>query len=108
MVINPYYPPADDDGLYDWFAYLCRNVNIGIWLLDTRFAGVSLSLPLIDRLADIENVCGIKVGRDHERYLEVLRRVGDRVLVCEPNEGTWLENMRDHGQRVFMSSAARA
>ena len=29
-----------------------------------------------------------------------------QILVCEPNEGTWLENMRDHGQRVFMSSAA--
>jgi hypothetical protein len=34
-------------------------VNIGVWLFDTRYAGVTLSLPLIDRLADIENVCGI-------------------------------------------------
>lgn len=106
VVINPYYPAADDDGLYDWFSFVCRNVNIGVWLFDTRYAGVSLSLPLIDRLAEIENVCGIKVGRDHERYLEVLGRVGDRVLVCEPNEGTWLENMLQHGQQVFMSSAA--
>ncbi len=106
VVINPYYPSADDDGLYEWFSWLCRNVSIGIWLFDTRYAGVSLSLRLIDRLADIENVCGIKVGRDHDRYLEVLRRAGDRILVCEPNEGTWLENMIEHGQRVFMSSAA--
>ncbi len=106
VVINPYYPSADDDGLYDWFAWLCRNVSIGIWLFDTRYAGASLSLQLIDRLADIKNVCGIKVGRDHARYLEVLRRVGDRILVCEPNEGTWLENIVEHGQRVFMSSAA--
>ncbi|MGH3301067.1 MAG: dihydrodipicolinate synthase family protein [Streptosporangiaceae bacterium] len=106
VVINPYYPSADDDGLYEWFSWLCRSVSIGIWLFDTRYAGVSLSLPLIDRLADIDNICGIKVGRDHDRYLEVLRRVGDRILVCEPNEGTWLENMVEHGQRVFMSSAA--
>ena len=106
VVINPYYPSADEDGLYEWFSWLCRNVKIGIWLFDTRYAGVSLSLPLIERLADLENVCGIKVGRDHARYLEVLGRVGDRILVCEPNEGTWLENMVSHGQRVFMSSAA--
>jgi 4-hydroxy-tetrahydrodipicolinate synthase len=106
VVINPYYPSADDDGLYEWFSWLCRSVSIGIWLFDTRYAGVSLSLRLIDRLADIDNVCGIKVGRDHDRYLEVLRRVGDRILVCEPSEGTWLENMVEHGQRVFMSSAA--
>ena len=106
VVINPYYPAADDDGLYQWFARVCACADIGVWLFDTRFAQVSLSLDLIDRLAGIPNVCGIKVGHDHARYLEVLRRVGDRILVCEPNEGTWLENMRDHGQRVFMSSAA--
>jgi len=110
VVINPYYPPyrpeTDDDGIYDWFAYLCRQVDIGVWLFDTRFAGSPLSLPLIDRLAGLENVCGIKVGRDHARYLEVLHRVGDRILVCEPNEGSWLENILEHGQRVFMSSAA--
>ncbi|MGB6455297.1 MAG: dihydrodipicolinate synthase family protein [Streptosporangiaceae bacterium] len=106
VVINPYYPSAADDGLFEWFSWLCRNVTIGIWLFDTRYSGVSLSLRLIDRLADIENVCGIKVGRDHGRYLEVLQRVGDRILVCEPNEGTWLENMLEHDQQVFMSSAA--
>jgi 4-hydroxy-tetrahydrodipicolinate synthase len=106
VVINPYYPPASDDGLYQWFLQVCQSVDIGIWLFDTGFSGVALSTELIERLAAIENVCGIKVGRDHARYLEVLARVGDQILVCEPNEGTWLENVRDHGQRVFMSSAA--
>ena len=106
VLINPYYPPASDDGLYQWFETVCAGVDIGIWLFDTAYSGVSLSLDLVERLAAIENVCGIKVGRDHAYYLEVLARVGEEILVCEPNEGTWLENMRDHGQRVFMSSAA--
>jgi len=106
VLINPYYPPASDEGLYQWFETVCAGVEIGIWLFDTAYSGVSLSLELIERLAAIENICGIKVGRDHARYLEVLDRVGGQILVCEPNEGTWLENMRDHGQRVFMSSAA--
>jgi 4-hydroxy-tetrahydrodipicolinate synthase len=66
---------------------------------------VSLPLELIDRLADVDNVCGIKVGQGHERYLEVLRTVDDRILACEASEGTWLENIRDHGQTVYMSSA---
>ena len=106
VLINPYFPPASDEGLYQWFESVCAGADIGIWLFDTAYSGVSLSLELIERLAAIENVCGIKVGRDHARYLEVLDRVGGQILVCEPNEGTWLENMRDHGQRVFMSSAA--
>ena len=106
VVINPYYPPATDEGLYRWFEQVCASAAIGIWLFDTGYSGVALSTGLIRRLAAIENVCGIKVGRPHARYLELLAAVGDTMLVCSPHEETWLENMRDHGQRVYMSSAA--
>ena len=106
VVINPYYPPAADEGLYRWFEQVCASAGIGIWLFDTGYSGVALSTGLIRRLATIENVCGIKVGRPHDRYLELLAAVGDTMLVCSPHEETWLENMRDHGQRVYMSSAA--
>lgn len=106
VIINPYYPAAAEEGLQRWFTTVLNSVDIGVWLFDTSYSGVSLPLALIDRLADVENVCGIKVGHDHARYLEVLALVGDRILVCEPNESVWLENIRDHGQTVFMSSAA--
>src|SRR6516164_8418515 len=106
VVINPYYPPASDEGLYRWFAHVCASVNIGVWLFDTSYSGVTLSTELIGRLAGIENVVGIKVGRDHARYLDLLARFGDVMLVCSPHEETWLENITRHGQRVYMSSAA--
>jgi 4-hydroxy-tetrahydrodipicolinate synthase len=105
VVINPYHPPSSAAGLHAWFTEVLEAVDIGVWLFDTSYSGVSLPLDLIDRLADVEHVCGIKVGHGHERYLEVLDKVGDRVLACEASEGTWLENMRDHGQTVYMSSA---
>ncbi len=106
VIINPYYPAASEQGLRRWFMEVLDSVDIGVWLFDTNYSGMSLPLTLIDRLADVENVCGIKVGHDHSRYLKTLALVGDRILVCEPNETTWLENVRDHGQTVFMSSAA--
>jgi len=106
VVINPYYPPASDEGLYAWFAHVCGSVDIGVWLFDTAYAGVALSTELIGRLAGIENVVGIKVGRDHARYLDLLARFGEQILVCSPHEETWLENMVTRGQRVYMSSAA--
>jgi 4-hydroxy-tetrahydrodipicolinate synthase len=105
VVINPYYPPAADEGLLAWYTRVCASVDIGVWLFDTSYSGVALSTGLIGRLAAIENVVGIKVGRPHARYLELLGRFGDQILVCSPHEETWLENMRDHGQRVYMSSA---
>jgi 4-hydroxy-tetrahydrodipicolinate synthase len=106
VVINPYYPPASDEGLYRWFAHVCASVDMGVWLFDTGYSGVTLSTELIGRLAEIQNVVGIKVGRDHARYLELLAAFGDAMLVCSPHEESWLENMLDHGQRVYMSSAA--
>lgn len=106
VVINPYYPPASDEGLYQWFAHVCGCVDIGVWLFDTGYSGVTLSTGLIERLAGIENVVGIKVGRSHARYTELLDRFGEQMLVCSPHEETWLENMTSHGQRVYMSSAA--
>jgi 4-hydroxy-tetrahydrodipicolinate synthase len=81
-------------------------VDIGVWLFDTSYSGVTLSTELIGRLAEIENVVGIKVGRDHARYLDLLAAFGDAMLVCSPHEETWLENMTEHGQRAYMSSAA--
>jgi 4-hydroxy-tetrahydrodipicolinate synthase len=105
VVINPYYPPASDEGLLAWYTHVCGQVGIGVWLFDTGYSGVALPADLIARLAAIENVVGIKVGRPQARYLELLDRFGDQILVCSPHEETWLENMRDHGQRVYMSSA---
>ncbi|WP_415853428.1 dihydrodipicolinate synthase family protein [Sinomonas sp. G460-2] len=105
VIISPYYPPASQEGLRRWFHEVISSVDIGVWLFDTSFSGVTLPLGLIDELADLENVCGIKVGHDHTRYLETLGLVGDRILVCEANEGMWLENIRDHGQSVYMSSS---
>ncbi|TCJ34556.1 dihydrodipicolinate synthase family protein [Parafrankia sp. BMG5.11] len=105
VVITPYYPVSSYQGLRAWFHEVLSAVDIGVWLFDTSYSGVTLPMDLIDELADLENVCGIKVGHDHDRYLETLQRVGDRMLVCEANEAMWLENMRDHGQTVYMSSA---
>lgn len=106
VVIRPYYPMGTDEGIYAFYAQVCQAVDIGVWVFDTSYAGPPLSLDVVDRLADIENLCGIKVGHPQAHYLDVLTRVGDRILVCSPNESEWLGNMRDHGQRVFMSSAA--
>jgi 4-hydroxy-tetrahydrodipicolinate synthase len=105
VVINPYYPVSPAAGLREWFTEVLSSTEVGVWLFDTNYSGISLPLDLIDELADIENVCGIKVGHDHDRYLTVLDRVGDRIIACEASEHTWLENIRDHGQTVYMSSA---
>jgi 4-hydroxy-tetrahydrodipicolinate synthase len=104
IVINPYYPPASEQGLYTWFHEVAAQVDIGLWLFDTMYAGYRLSPVLIARVAEIENVCGIKLAWPMDHYLAVKAAVGDRIVVSHPSEANWLMLMRNHGQRVHMSS----
>ena len=106
IVINPYYPPANETSIYEWFAFVASRVDIGIWMFDTGYAGYGFSPQLTARIADIENICGIKCSRPLEHYAQVRRLCGDKVVMSHPSEAVWLTLMRDHGARVHMSSAA--
>ena len=107
IVINPYYPAASEDAMYEWFKVVTSRVDIGVWMFDTAFAcGPNLSPQLTARIADIENVCGIKIGRPIDHYVAVNALCGDRIVVSHPSEADCLNLMRDHRQRVHMSSAA--
>jgi 4-hydroxy-tetrahydrodipicolinate synthase len=106
VVINPYYPIAGEQAIYEWFRSVVTRVDIGVWMFDTPFSGISLSAPLTARIAELENVCGIKVSRPLPHYAEVKRLCGDKIVLSHPSETEYLALMRDHGMRVHMSSAA--
>jgi 4-hydroxy-tetrahydrodipicolinate synthase len=107
IVINPYFPAAkaNDAMLFEWFRRVADKVDIGLWMFDTRYSGTSLSVELTGRIAELENVCGIKCSRPTEHYAAVKRRCGDSIVMSHPSETHLLGLMRDHGQRVHMSSA---
>ena len=107
IVINPYYPAASEDAIYEWFRVVTSRVDIGVWMVDTAFAcGPALSPRLTARIAALENICGIKIGRPLDHYVAVNRLCGDSIVVSHPSEADCLKLMREHGQRVHMSSAA--
>jgi len=81
-------------------------VDIGIWMFDTSYAGYGFSPKLTGRIADIENVCGIKCSRPLQHYAEVQKLCGEKIVMSHPAETEWLTLMRDYGARVHMSSAA--
>ncbi len=105
VLINPYYPQMDEAAIYDWFAFVAERVDIGIWMFDSEYSPFSLSPALISRIAQIENVCGIKIGGTLEQYAAVQRLCGDQIVISHPSERSLLALIRDHGQRVHMSSA---
>jgi 4-hydroxy-tetrahydrodipicolinate synthase len=106
VFINPYFPCTSEAGLYAWFAEVAAQVDIGIWMFDTSYSAYSFSPELTARIAGLENVCGIKLGRPMAHYLAVQRLCGDQIVMSHPSEAEWLTLMRDHGQQVHMSSPA--
>lgn len=106
VLINPYYPAANEQMTYEWFAFVAARVDIGLWMFDSPFSGCSLSPQLTARIADLENVCGIKVSRPLEHYAKVKELCGDKIVMSHPSETEWLTLMRDYGAQVHMSSAA--
>jgi 4-hydroxy-tetrahydrodipicolinate synthase len=105
IFINPYLPTPTEDGVFKWFEYVSRNVDIGMWMFDSSYAGYGLSAELTARIAELPNVCGIKVGRPIDHYAAVQRLTGDSIVLSHPSEDLWLRLMRDYGQRVHNSSA---
>lgn len=104
ILMNPYYPPANEAMVYEWFSFVASRVDIGIWMFDTPYAGYGLSPELTARIANIENVCGIKVPRPMEHYRAIKKLCGDKIVISNPSEPDWLMLMRDYGQRVHQSS----
>lgn len=109
IAMNPYYPiKPHDDIVRDWYGRLTEESSVPFFLFNTAYSGYALSPALIAELADLETVCGIKNPKPKDHLLEVQKRVGDRIVVCDANEGDWLGLHLDHGFQSLMSTPALA
>ncbi len=92
IAMNPYFPiKPSDDIVRDWYRRLTAESSVPFFLFNTSYSGYALSPSLIAELSELETVCGIKNPKSREHLLEVQDRVGDRIVVCDADEGDWLE-----------------
>lgn len=82
-VLEAYFP-ITDDGIYDYFATVAGAVDLPIVIYtNPNFQRSDLSVDLIARLAEIENIRCLKDASSNTgRLLSILNRVGDRMEVC--------------------------
>lgn len=107
ILMTPYYPFANEEMIYDWFSFVSARTQIGIWMFDTPFSGCdALSPALTARIAALENVCGAKIARPLEHYVEVKRLCGDQLVMSIPSETDLLRYAREQGMQVHQSSAS--
>lgn len=71
----------------DWFEYVASQVEIPILAYNTYHSNINFSMETIARLADIENVCGLKDAvNDFGHTVAATELVGDRIVVSNPLE----------------------
>jgi len=104
VVGNPPVSTHDPEELYEFFRILCGNVDIGISLFNTPICGYKLSPELVGRIADLPNIFCIKNPLPVEHTDQVRRSAGGKIIICDPNEGRWLDNIIKHKDKVYMSS----
>jgi 4-hydroxy-tetrahydrodipicolinate synthase len=109
VAMNPYFPPDPPaEQVVAYYAALDAATDLPLFLFNTPYSGTSLSVDLIERLAELDIVCGIKNPRGREHLLELQRRVGNRIVVTDAAEGDWLELHAEHGFQALMSTPALA
>ena len=106
VIGNPPMNSRHPDHLFEFFRRVCAEVDIAVALFNTSYSGYVLSPELVGLLAEIENIFCIKNAQPPEHIAEVRHRVGSKILVCDPAEARWLDNIVTHKDQVFMSSPA--
>jgi 4-hydroxy-tetrahydrodipicolinate synthase len=109
IALNPYFPiRPSDDLVRNWYRRLAGESSVPLFLFNTAYSGYSISPELIDELADLDTVCGIKNPKPAEQVAALHARVGDRIVVCDAAEEQWLGLHLDHGFQALMSTPALA
>lgn len=77
LVVTPYYNKGNENGIYEHYKAIAEGVKIPVILYNVPSrTGVNLSIPLLKRLAQIENITALKEASGNISYVaEVAREI---------------------------------
>ena len=108
LLVTPYYNKPTQEGLYQHFKAIAEAVPIKqiLYNVPGRTACDMLT-PVVNRLADIENIVGIKdASADISRAEELVQTCSDRMpVIVSGEDGNALEHMRQGGKGVISVTA---
>lgn len=105
-IINPkfYFSSMTDEGVFQYYKYIADRVNIGIVLFNQMEHGYLMSPHLISRIADLENVVGIKDIAPGSHILQTRILCGEKIVVSDAMEENWLINLTTKGQEAMIAT----
>ncbi len=106
LIVNPYYNKSSDDGLVAHYKAISDAVPLPIIVYNVPGrTGRNISVGLMDRLADIEHVRGVKeASGDISQICDVIDVCGDRLDVYSGNDDQILAITALGGKGVISTS----
>ncbi len=93
-----------DDAIYEYYRYLCEHLNIGIALWNHPICGYIMSPQLCARIAQLPNIVAIKYSAPREDYVALTRLAGHQIIVSNPSEDEWLQNIEELNWQLYLCS----
>lgn len=79
LVFPPYYPQADEDGLFEYYRAMGEATPLGMIIYSRDWA--NFTPAMVERLSSIPTLIGWKDGQGDIRRLQaIMNRVGDRLV----------------------------
>ena len=100
-----HFTSAQDETLEAYYRTVSQSVNIAIALWSHPDSGYLMSPQLCNRLANLDNVIGIKYSVPREMYAELSHLASDRIQVSTSSEDEWLDNIVELDWRLYLCSS---
>ena len=100
LLVAPYYNKPPQEGLYQHYKAIARAVNIPQMLYNVPGRTVvDIAQETVERLADIDNIVAIKDATGSiARGEQLIKAVGDRIVVLSGDDSTALDLMQFGGK----------
>ena len=87
LLVTPYYNKGTEDGIEKHYLTIAESVDLPIIVYNVPSrTGVNLGINLLDRLANHENIVGIKEASDSTDRLVTLAAFGDKLALYAGND----------------------
>jgi len=107
LIPPPFYYPVSQADIYRWYKVIAEGIKIGIMVYDQPWrthTGGFLSLPLIGKLAEIENIISIKyTGMEMRDYITALGLYSKRFAFIDNSGGYTTAVAQMHGAAGYVT-----
>ncbi len=94
-----------NETVYQYYKYINDNIDIPMAIWSHPDSGYLMQPELCARIAELQNVVAIKYSVPREMYTELTRIAGDKIIISNPSEEHWLDNIEKLKWQVYLCAS---